>query len=234
MRLPVKVDDGVSEQLGLDPNRGALLAGIQRSSPADQARLRPVDCIVAVDGHKIESVPQFRLIVAQIPVGKEVVVDYIRAGSSRTATVKIAELPKDPQPPDATQAPDSEAGAAPSVTLTSLPEADHVLTGVAVSDLTDKSRQQFGVDDFVTSGVVVTGVEEGSPADMKGLLRGDVIEVACAQRGSVEALGNVADFSALTKGLKASQSVVLLVHHGKLSGVEDRSSTFLCLAPASK
>jgi serine protease Do len=234
VRLPVKVDDGVSEQLGLDPNRGALLAGIQRSSPADQARLRPVDCIVAVDGHKIESVPQFRLIVAQIPVGKEVVVNYIRAGSPRTATVKIAELPKDPDPPDATQAPEGGTGPAPSLTLTSLPEADHVLTGVAVAELTDKSRQQFGVDDFVTSGVVVTGVEEGSPADMKGLLRGDVIEVACAQRGSIETLGSVADFAGLTKSLKANQSVVLLVHHGRLSGVEDRSSTFLCLEPAER
>ena len=69
---------------------------------------------------------------------------------------------------------------------------------------------------------------------MKGLLRGDVIEVACAQRGSIEPLSSAADFAGLTKGLKTDQSVVLLVHHGKFSGVEDRSSTFLCLAPAAK
>ena len=81
--------------------------------------------------------------------------------------------------------------------------------------LNDKTRQKFGVDDMVTSGVVVTGVQEGSPADVKGLLRGDVIEIACAQRGTLQSLANAGDFTGLTKKLKADQSVVLLVHHGK-------------------
>jgi hypothetical protein len=38
----------------------------------------------------------------------------------------------------------------------------------------------------------------------------------------------------LTQKLKADQSVVLLVHHGKTSGPEDRSSSFVYLAPAVK
>ncbi len=232
VRLPTRVDEGVLEELGLDSDRGALLAGVQRSSPADQARLRPVDCIVEVDGHKIESLPQFRLIVAQIPIGKEVVVHYIRAGSPRTATVKIAEMPKNSEPADTAPPPDD--GPSPAPLATSWPTGDHILGGVAVSDLNEKSRQQFGVDDFVTAGVVVTGVQEGSTADVKGLLRGDVIEVACAQRGAMQTLTSAADFAALTHGLKADQAVVLLVHHGKLSGVEDRSSTFLYLAPTGK
>jgi serine protease Do len=220
--------------LGIDSSGGALLAGIQRSSPADQARLRPVDCIVEVDGHKIDSLPQFRLIVSQIPVGKEVVLNYIRAGTTHTATVKIAELPKDPEPLDSALPPDDDPGPPPSVTLTSLPQGNNALAGVEVSDLTDKSRQQFGVEDFVTSGVVVTGVQEGTPADVKGLLRGDVIEIACAQRGTLLPLARASDFSDLAKSLREDQSVVVLVHHGKLSGAEDRSSTFLYLAPAGK
>jgi serine protease Do len=233
VRLPVKVDEGVSEQLGLDSNRGALLAGIQRSSPADQARLRPVDCIVEVDGHKIDSLPQFRLIVAQIPVGKQIVVNYIRAGSPRTATVKIAELPKETVAEDSALPPDAASASGPPVADTASP-GDQVLAGVHVGELDDKSRPQFGVDDFITSGVVVTGVQEGSPADLKGLLRGDVVEVACAQRGAIQTLAHPSDFATLVKGLKPDQSVVLLVHHGKLSGQEDRSSTFLYLSPNPK
>jgi serine protease Do len=229
VRLPVKVDDGVSEQLGLDSNRGALLAGIQRSSPADQAKLRPVDCIVEVDGHKIESLPQFRLIVAQIPVGKKIVVNYIRAGAERSATVEIAELPKETPAPDSPLPPDNVPTTTPAVDT--LSQRNDVLAGVQVVELNDQSRQQFGVDDFVTSGVIVTGVQEGSPADQKGLMRGDVIEVACAQRGAIQTLAHPSDFTDIIKRLKADQSVVLLVHHGKLSGDEDRSSTFLYLAP---
>jgi len=231
VRLPVRVDDGVPEQLGLDSDRGALLAGVQRSSPADQAKLRPVDCIVEVDGHKIDSLPQFRLIVAQIPVGKEVVVNYIRSGAPHTATVRIGELPKDVDGAQSTPPPDAPP---PSVALSSEPLPSHVLAGVDVTDLSDKTRRQYGVDDFVTAGVVVTNVQAGTTADQKGLLRGDVIEIACVQRGALKTMGNSADFDAITRDLKADQPVVLLVHHGKLSGPEDRSSTFLYLAPDTK
>jgi serine protease Do len=231
VRLPAKIDGGVAEQLGLDPNHGALLAGVQRSSPADLAKLRPVDFITEVDGHKIDNLSELRLIVAQIPVGKQVLVNYIRAGAARSTTVKIAELPQDEGESD-DQSPMADPGldhAGPPDALS--PLGDHVLSGLQVADLNDKTRQKYGVDDMVTSGVVVTDVQEGSPADAKGLLRGDVIEIACAQRGSLQSLASTADFIGLTKSLKDDQSVVLLVHHGRTSGPEDRSSSFIYLAP---
>ena len=232
VRLPVKIDDGVFEVLGLEAIRGALLSGVQRNSPAEAAKLRPVDFVTEVDGHKIDSVPQFRLIVAQIPVGKQVVVDYIRGGESKSATVKIAQLPegltgKTSPLPDALNAPDIPL---PPPT----PEGNQVLNGVQVTDLNDKTRQKFGVDDIVPSGVVITGVQEGLPADAKGLIRGDVIEIACAQRGAVRPLESPADFAGLAKGLKPDQNVVLLVHHGKTSGQDDGSNAFVCLTPLGK
>lgn len=236
VRLPTKVDDGVAEQLGLEANRGALLAGVQHNSPADVAKLHPVDFITQVDGHRIDNVPQFRLIVAQIPIGKEVVVNYIRAGATHSATVKIAELPpKETETHDETPPPDSSSNQVPTTPAsTPPPQSDRVLSGLEVTDLNDKTRQTFGVDDMVTSGVVVTGVQDDSPADVRGLLRGDVIEIACVQRGSIEPMASARDFAGLTKKLKTGQSVVLLVHHGKLSGPEDRSSMFVCLTPQSK
>ena len=65
-------------------------------------------------------------------------------------------------------------------------------------------------------------------------MRGDVIEIACALRGTIQPLANAGDFAGLTKKLKADQSVVLLVHHGRTSGQEDRSSSFIYLAPPGK
>jgi len=103
-----------------------------------------------------------------------------------------------------------------------------------VTNLDDKSRQKFGIDQTITSGVVVTAVAEGSPADTRGLVRGDVIEIACARRGSLEELASANDFAGLEKKLKADQSVVLLVHHGRTSGPEDRSSIFMFLTPLEK
>ena len=63
---------------------------------------------------------------------------------------------------------------------------------------------------------------------------GDVIEVACVQRGLIQSMLTPGDFAGLTKSLKADQGVVLLVHHGKTSGPEDRSSIFIYLAPPSR
>jgi serine protease Do len=231
VRLPTKIDGGVAEQLGLEADQGALLAGVQRSSPADMAKLRPVDFITEVDGHKISSVAELRLVVAQIPIGKQVVVNFIRAGTPQSTTVKIAELPKETEAPDDALPPESESDQVSTTTPAEPSAGDPVLSGLQVTDLNAKSRQKFGVDDMITSGVVVTGVQEGSPADARGLLRGDVIEIACAQRGSIQPLASAGDFTGLTKSLKADQGVVLLVHHGKTSGPEDRSSMFLYLTP---
>ena len=233
VRLPTKIDGGVEQLLGLDSERGALLAGVQRSSPADVAQLHPVDFITEVDGHEIDSVAKLRLVVAQIPIGKKVTVNYIRGGAQRSATVKIAELPKassqEALPPDPTPDP-----VAPNSATTSTPQVTDVLSGVDVTDLNDKSRQKFGVDEIVTAGVVITHVQEGSPADMRGLLRGDVIEIACAQRGSLQPLAKPEDFVGLMQNLKADQGVVLLVHHGRTSGQEDNSSSFIYLTPQPK
>jgi serine protease Do len=235
VRLPTKIDGGVAQQLGLDTAQGALLAGVQRSSPADLAKLHPVDFITEVDGHKIESISQLRLTVAQLPVGKEVVVNYIRAGTPRSTMVKIAELPKEPEANFEDQALSTQGGdPAPAAPDTAPSRPDQALNGLQVTDLNDKTRQTFGIDDMITSGVVVTGVQDGSPAEGRGLLRGDVIEVACTKGGAIQPLASAGDFTLLTKKLKTDQSVVLLVHHGKTSGSEDRSSIFVYLAPESK
>ena len=163
--------------------------------------------------------------MAQIPIGKQVVVNYIRAGANKTAMVKIAELPPDltgkTSPlPDELNAP--ELPSPPPV-----PAGNHVLNGVQITDLNDSTRRKFGIDDIVPSGVVVTGVQDGSPADVKGVMRGDVIEVACAQRGTIQEIDNPAEFVGLTKELKPDQNVVLLVHHGENESARmtDRASS---------
>ncbi len=231
VQLPNSVDEGVTQQLGVASFRGALVAGILPSSPADKAKLRPVDFITEVDGHPIDGLAHLRLVVAQIPVGKEVRVNYIRNGTEQSTTLKIGEVPKDmdegfPKPaPNAPPAPalvDSEEH---------LGHDDNVLAGIRVANLDDQGRAKYGIDDLVVNGVVVTGVQEGSMADAHGVLPGDVIEVVSTRRASIETVPNAQAFADLTKNLKSSQSVVLLLHHGKSSGFDGDSSSFVYLAP---
>lgn len=218
VKLPETVDDQVIDQLHLGTEQGALLAGVQPGSPADQAHLRAGDFITEVDGHKVIGIPELRLVVSQLAVGKEVSLSFIRDGKKQSTTVKIAELTPEAlaSANPTTDAPPTADGA-PVV-------ADNVLSGLQVTDLDEKIRAKLGVDSAVTSGVVVSGVDDGSPADIKGLQPGDVIESASVGRASTQALASANAFAVLAKNLKPKESVVLLIHHGK-------TSSFIYLAP---
>ncbi len=223
VKLPETVEDGVINQLGLKNDQGALLAGIQVGSPAAMAKLHAGDFITEVDGHKISSVADLRLIVAQTAIGKEVEVKYIRDGASQSTKVKIAEVPKDLRA-ELIPGDQNELGDQLPLPLNSnQPAVSTVLSGLQVTDIDDKTRQKLSAG-TVNSGVVVSGVQEGSLADGKGLQKGDVIESACVNRGSTQEIANAKDFTSLAKNLKSDQSVVLLVHHGK-------ASSFVYLAP---
>ncbi len=93
-----------------------------------------------------------------------------------------------------------------------------------VYDLNDKTRQQFGLDQSITVGVVASTVQYSSPADMKGINRGDVIESVSVNHGSTKELTSAQDFANVANSLKSDQGVVLLVHHGK-------TSSFIYLTP---
>ena len=224
VQLPETVDDGTLSQLNLKNDQGALLSGIQPGSPADVAKLRPFDFITEVDGHKIGSIGDLRLTVAQIPIGKEVEVKYIRDGKPQSTTVKVAEIPHEFMAKASINNEGDNGDQAPSPNVHQ-PEADTVLSGIQVSDLDDKVRQKLGLDSVVRNGVVVSGIQEGSLADAKGIQKGDVIESVCVNRGSTQEITAAKDFDAVAKNLKPDQSVVLLVHHNK-------SGSFVFLTPS--
>jgi serine protease Do len=222
--LPRSIDEGVIGFLKLKSDQGALLVDVQSGSPADKAGLRGYDFITRVDGHKIDSLAGLRLVVAQIPIGKEVPVSFIRDGAPQTTTIKIAEMPAEPEFGAAA----SEGGDEPNnfpMPGPLAPEAGNVLEGLSVSDLNDGTRRKFGVNPTIKTGVVVTDVRNGSTAEDKGLARGDVIESVNVDHGTMQPVGASKIFSGLTKGLKPDQGVVLLVEH------RDKSSSFVFLAP---
>jgi len=213
VRFPSNIDEGVNGVFGLGSKRGALLAGVEPGTPADLAGLHTGDFITEMDGHKIDGVIDLRLIVAQIPIGKEVAISYIRDGATKSTTVKIAEAPNS-HPTD---------GATPAA-KDAAPGGVNVLNGLQVNDLNDKTRQQFAIDRAITSGVVVGMVEYSCPADMKGVSRGDVIESISINHGATTPLASAKDFADVANSLKPDQGAVLLVRHGN-------TSSFIYLAP---
>ena len=81
-----------SESLGYDSTDGAFVASIQPSSPAAKSNIQAGDIIVEFDGKKISSFKDLPKVVAETPIGSNVLVSVWRNGGLISINVKIDEL----------------------------------------------------------------------------------------------------------------------------------------------
>jgi serine protease Do len=151
---PQPVTEAIRKAMGLEDNKGVLVADVISGQPADKAGINSGDVIVAVNGVKTDGVEQFRKQVAEFAPGSRISVGIVRDGKQMTKTVTLATYPENEQ--QAT-APGEEQ---PSAWL-----------GITVRSLTADERAQAKV----SGGVIVDDVEAGSAADDAGIAAGDII-----------------------------------------------------------
>jgi serine protease Do len=106
--------------------------------------------------------------------------------------VKIAEMVGEPGKPAATQ------------------ELSKNL-GLTVQDITPEIAQRFQIEN--AKGVVVTGVEDGSPAEEAGFDEGDIIRVILRQNKR-NPVTNTAEFAKLVKQFQTDKTILFLVERG--------------------
>lgn len=83
----------LAESFGLPDTAGALIAGVLRGSPADQAGIRPGDILLAVDGKTVKD-PQVMLdVIAEQKPGEAVTFKLRREKGLVDARVKIGKRP---------------------------------------------------------------------------------------------------------------------------------------------
>jgi serine protease Do len=145
------VDQGLAESFGLKRVAGALVSSVERGSPAEMAGLKPGDVIVRMDGHDIERSADLPANVAALVPGTSTKLEIVRDGTSKTVTVKVAEL----QP----QLAEGKSDSGPN----------EGVIGLAVRPLEREERQSVGV----SQGLLVQGVSGN--AALAGILPGDVI-----------------------------------------------------------
>jgi serine protease Do len=143
----------MAEAMGLSEARGALVNSVEPGSPAEQAGVQAGDVITAFDGQPIQKTLDLVKRVAQSPVGEKRPLTVWREGKEITLQIRIAELPA-----EATVGPSAEKGDAWGLAVQPVPP-----------DLAREWKLSPG------EGVLVAGVEPGSPADRAGLQEGDVI-----------------------------------------------------------
>ena len=130
-----------SESLGYDSTDGAFVASVQPDSPASKSNIQAGDIIMEFNGKKITSFKDLPKVVAETPVGSEVIVNVWRNGGLIEVTVKIDELNEGEKKPPVSKG-------------NYIKELDITLT-----ELDDESIQSLGLDPE-TTGVLVKEVGE--------------------------------------------------------------------------
>ena len=135
------VDDQTAESLDLGKARGALVAGVDDKGPAKPAGVKNGDVIIKFDGKDVKTSSDLPKIVAQTPVGKDVVVTVIRGGKETELKVKLGRLEEGEKLANL-DANDGKGGpAAPGKS------AVQKALGMELGALTPESRKKFGIKD---------------------------------------------------------------------------------------
>jgi serine protease Do len=187
-----EVTADLAQSFGLDKPVGALVASVEKGSPADKAGIERGDIVLKFNGHDVRDEHELPTLVAQTPINKTVDVTVLRNGKEKSLRVTVGELKEQEVASARSQEPGGD-------------------WGMKVGDITPEIQQQFHLN--VSKGVVIRGVQPDSPAADAGLQAGDIIlEVG------PDKVVDVKDFIAKAKAAKSSKKPTrLLVQRGSAS-----------------
>jgi serine protease Do len=149
------IDPELAKALKLRDRQGALVGDVTPESPAAQAGIQRGDVIVTFDNTVVDSAQSLPAIVAKTPVGQKVTVIVLRDGAQHQLAVTIGKLPS------------AEARAEESMS------SMQSKWGLQLQDITPSMAAQRGLP--AEHGVLVVGVEPGSPAEQAGVRQGDLL-----------------------------------------------------------
>ena len=190
------VTSDLASSFGLKEVRGVLINSITPNSPADKAGIKQGDVIVSFNGAKINDGNELRNRVAQTAPNSEATVGIVRSGDEQSFKVTLSEF----QPKKETA--DTE-NASPNA------EPTQGKLGLSLEPLTPQIAGQLNLKD-AASGLVVAGVQPGSPADEAGIQKGDVI--LQINRQDVK---TIAEVKAATAKLKGNSVLLLISRNGQ-------------------
>jgi len=189
------VTDDLAESMGLQRPRGALIADVTKTGPAEKAGIEAGDVVIEFNGRPVNAMRDLPRIVAETKIGKQVTVKVLRKGKEMTLTTEVGRLE------DGEKVVAQQDGTADK----SAPAVATVL-GMTVTSMTDELKTKYSIDAEVKGAVVTEVDKEGSAAD-KRLEPGDVITEAGEK--PVTGAGDIAE--RVDEAEKSGKSSVLLL-----------------------
>ncbi len=140
-----EVTSELAEALGYESSKGAFVSQIVPDSAADKAGLKAGDIIVSINGKRIDTFSELRAKVATLGAGKQIELGVVRDGKNKTFDVTLGE------------------------STNNKTQAEKLHKGLAGAELTNTTESDSA------TGVKVSSVAQGSPAEAYQLLEGDII-----------------------------------------------------------
>ena len=156
------VSPTMAKALNLPDATGALVAEVQKDSPAASAGVKPGDVITKIGSQSVKDPRALAQMVAALHSGSNQPMTVRRNGQDKTLTVAIAAQPTE-------EAPAQSAAAEQGPRL-----------GLALAPLTDMARQELNLPRN-QKGVIIAEVKKDSPAQLAGLMQGDILEMVGTQ-----------------------------------------------------
>jgi serine protease Do len=145
----------LAKSLKLEETKGALVSEVTPTSPAAKAGILPGDVIVSFDQKTVEDARALSALVAETPVGKEAALTLFRNGQKQVLPIVVGKFPSEKS--------EEESSAVPA----------QGKWGLRLQDLTSPMAGRLGIK--AGEGVMVAGIQNGSPAERAGIHAGDVI-----------------------------------------------------------
>ena len=191
------VTEAIAESLGLEDARGALVANVVKDSPASRSGFKVGDVILNMDGEPLDEFKDLPKRVAATRAGSKSEFDVYRDGNKHKVKVEIGSMPGEEE-----QLAQLEDDA----------KADTAKLGLRLASLTAENRERFKVAKG-SSGVLVAGVENGSPASKAGIRPGSVINMVGQK--AVESLDDVIERVRLAAEQKQSAVLLRIEYRGQ-------------------
>ncbi|MFW2366676.1 MAG: DegQ family serine endoprotease [Desulforhopalus sp.] len=188
------VDKDLAESFGLKKAGGILISEVQKDSPASAAGLRQGDVIMQLNDVKLIDVSDLRNRVAMLRPGSKAILKIIRDGRPKKIQVSIGEQP---------------SGFSKRGPSAQTPDALDKY-GLTLQELTEELAEKFEYKPG--SGLIISNVEPGSPAETAGLKPGQLVEEI-----NREKVSSLKDLQKILERTSESGKILLRVRSGNYS-----------------
>jgi len=181
------ISDDIAKNMNYKGKNGALVSDVFKGDPADKAGIKVGDIITEINGKSIKDTHDLLLTTASLHVGEKATIKALRDGKEISFQVVVTERKDKPE-----------------IALT---KKSGGYFGINVQEINKELAKRLGIPH--DTGVIVTDVEEGSPADDVGIQQNDVI----VQVNKVK-ITSLKQFSTEMSKAAEKKSVILLIKRG--------------------